>query len=204
MRRLAIVLSCCGVVSVGLGCPAGDDAESGASDPTDPSGPESNTDPSDTDPMPESSGDPGTSSTGEPGTTSATDTEGGETTGGELMNCDDASTPEQCNAISNEYAECQWYETTLVADTTACTSAPGPGTCVNHAELDGCANPDHGDYICDGSTIRWWYAERDDGWEFFQAEGDICGNVPTPFQECYPDPESPDIAAACACPCSFD
>ncbi len=187
---------------MGLGCPAGDDGETGASDPTDPSGPESSTDPSDTEAMPESSGGPG--STGEPGTSGSTDTDGSETTGGGLTNCDDATTPEQCNAISNEYAECRWYETTLVADPTACASEPGPGACVNHAELDGCANPDNGNYVCEGSVIRWWYAERDDGWEFFHAEGDICGNVPTPFQECYPDPEEPDIAAACTCACSLE
>jgi len=200
-----MVLAWSGVGLVGLGCPAGDDAETTAASATDP---DSSTDPTDTDAEPESTGEPGTSgepgTTGDPGTSGATDTDGSETTGGELTNCDDATTPEQCNAISNEYADCQWYETTLVADTTTCAATPGAGTCVNHAELDGCANPDHGNYVCEGSEIRWFYAQVDGGWEFFQAEGDICGNVPVEFAECYPDPEMPDVAAGCACACTLE
>lgn len=203
MRRL-VSLAVWGFGALGLGCPADDAAEeSGGSTPT-----ESTVDPESGSDTAGSTGEPGTSSAGESdgSGTSAADTDEGETTSGQLENCDDAATAEQCNAISNEYSDCLWYETTLVTDTAACASAPGPGACVNHAELDGCANPDHGEHICDGSEVRWWYAERDDGWEFFQATGDICGNVPTPFQECYAplDPEGmPDVAAACACACSL-
>jgi hypothetical protein len=191
MHRIAVLvgLACCGL----SGCPGDDEDSSSASDPSAASAPESSTEPT-TEGAPESTGDPGTDS--------------GETTSGLPLGCGDATTPEVCNAIENDEEDCQWFDTTIVADAAVCTEATGAGTCVNLTGLDGCAHPEPEPLACEGSDLRWFYAEHEDGgWELFQATGEVCGNLPPGFSECY-DPsyyeDEPEIAAVCACACSLE
>lgn len=185
------------------GCP-GDDGDGGASASATDTGSSTGSEPG------SESGESGMSTTGEPGTSTEA-TSAGEasttsvpdtTTGGVPQTCEDATTPEECAAIEDEYFTCAWYETTTVADPVACEGRASTGACLLSEQADGCTGSESN---CADSTDTVLVRALDAGGFEIVLDGPYCLDGIGDFQPCDAalamEPEG--LGPACACACSL-
>ena len=178
------------------GCPAADDDDGGASA-------------SATDPSPSTGAEPGSESgesmttsgsttSSEPTTTSEPDT----TTGGAPQSCEDATTQEECTAITAEYFTCAWYETTSVADPAACEGVASTGACLLSEQADGCTGSESG---CTGSANTVLVRALAAGGYELVLDGPYCLDGIGDFQPCDEAlaMEPGGLGPACACACTL-
>lgn len=148
------------------------------------------------------------SETQDPSTGGSTDMATG-TTGEPLpMTCAEATTPEQCAAISDDIATCGWFQTTLaeyVDGSIPCQAVGTAGVCLIVDQLDGC-----------GETFAEDACERGSGGIFVRTQGDgsleilpdpmSCG-APDQFEQCpwfeSQDPVDEPLLSACVCACDL-
>jgi hypothetical protein len=172
--------------------PSAEESGGATTEPADSSGTASGTASETQDPSTGGSTGMGTGTTGEPLPTS----------------CAEATTPEQCSAVSDEYSTCGWFETVLaeyVDGSIPCQAVGTTGVCLTVDQLDGCDETFPED-ACGPDSGGIFVRTLDDGTIEILPDPMSCGG-PGDFEQCpwfeTQDPVDEPLLSACVCACDL-